>query len=325
MLITHCCFASKASQGPHQCSIIEDLERYKVAAAINESAISIYNDFYRAPHRRAVITNHQNPSLSGKIVQIEQYDIENGVYLARFVTNQSSTAAIDPGNLTSLAITPDGLDTTRQGSRTRDIVLQATDKTAESHTIRFDFGCFKAFYPCFDHSKLIQSDDVYRTFRLMTETVQKEREARIIDQEMERTNLMRSLSLLGHQELMDSLLRSDPFEHKFNFPFTCNDEMLFNCGRRVGIFDQGLDPNFDARQFGIALSRRRSQPVNGAVFRCLLLQQSLNDGAMNILMTWCVNLQIHAKHLVLRLTCSPGSLLQGMTCTCLIQVSSPNC
>lgn len=323
MLITQCCFATTASEGSHQCSMIEDLERYKIASSINDAAISIYNDFYRSSHRRAVITNHQNPSLSGKTVQIDHYDQERSAYWVCLITDQSSAMAIDPGNLTSLSLSSIFADKLQHVSLTRDIVLRSTDESTESHTVHFDLGCFKAFYPFFDQSKLIQSDAVYRTIRLLTDTVQNTRESRALDRENERESLMRSLSALGHQEMIDSLLKNDPFEHMFTFPFKSND-LLYNSGRHVGIFDHGLDTQFDPKAFCMILNQRRSHPVDGTALRSLLPQQSLNDGAMNVLMTWYVCFRSHVMSSIPILTNHLGSLLCATTSICSTRVFSPN-
>jgi hypothetical protein len=240
------------------------------------------------------------------------------------ITDQSSEMAIDPGNLTSLSLSSIIADQSQRISRTRDIVLRSTAENTESHTVHFDLGCFKAFYPFFDQSKLIQSDAVYRTFRLMTDTVQNERESRALGRENERESLMRSLSALGHQEMIDSILKNDPFEHLFTFPFKSNDDLLFNSGRQVGIFDHSLDPQFNANEFCMALNRRRSHPVDGTALRSLLPQQSLNDGAMNVLMTWYVCCASRAMSSFPILTNRPGSLLCATTSICSTRVFSPN-
>lgn len=326
MLITHCCFSSKSSENRHECSIIEDLERYKIAASIDNAAVGLYNDYYRLRHRRAVITNEEDQSLSGKIVQIERFDSESGVYLTRLITDQSSLTPVDPGRLTSLSLSSIDVDQSRPNSRRREIVLQSTDDSTQSFTVHFDLGCFRSFYHCFDHSKLIQSEQVYQTFRHMTKTVEQARETRTTSDLSERESLMQTMSTLGHQEMIDSLLKNDPFGHMFNFPCRSNNEMLYNSGRRVGIFDHGSDPDFDITEFCLALHRRKSHPVDGTAFRSLLPMKSLNDGAMNVLMPWYVSVAwSRAIQLPFQThTCSAGSLRLAMTSTCSIRTSFPN-
>lgn len=289
MVITYTCFSSCTATDTDKSALIESLERYQVASSIESEAISIYNDFFRLHHPRAVIVHHDNPDLNGKLVAIKNYDISSQTYIATLLDSPCSIkeVTIDPGHLRSASLAIHSPSRWARGLQRR-LVTIVSEKSEEQISYKFDFdvGCFKSFSSYYDHSKVLQSDETYQAFLLFTKSVSDEgdKSDRTMNQEQEQ--FVKAMSILGHQEMVESVLQTESYEHVFTFPFRSDTNVLHNASRNIGIFDRALDSSFNDSKFEAALSSITKVPVDHSAFRCLLPQQRITDAAMYVLSSW---------------------------------------
>ena len=285
-LVTYCYFKTNISGETQVTSLIEDLTRYRIGSVIEKEALKIYNEMFRLHHSRAIIV-FTGTELDGKLVSIEKYNFDEKVYHVTLLDSRSDEKhiTIEPGYLKSASLAQLSPERRARVKQKRNVIIVDTIEN-KTHTFELDLGCFNTFKRSFIHSAQLQPEATYTIFIHTTQSVAKEKERLSVSTDEERNSFYEAIRILGHQDLIDTLVHSESYDHMFTFPFDTEGDQLHNASRNTGIFDKNYHKSFDSTIFTTRMKVMSRITVDGSSFRCLLPNQDIEDESMNVLASW---------------------------------------